>query len=238
MSTFDVLEQLESHSGRLDKEAILRANINNDLLRRVFIAALDPYVVYYINKFRMPKAAQGAQSDDDAVVEDFLAFSQRLSTREITGNTARDDVERFFARLTLLQQKWCQRILLKNLRCGVQESTVNKVWPGLINSFAVALACTLKSEFVRGEGIKILDEVSYPVRVEPKLDGLRCIAVKQGGVVTFYTRNGTVLDSPGLISIKEALERALYDNVVLDGELLANGNWNDTITAAMKGRSR
>jgi len=235
MSTFDVLEQLESHSGRLDKEAILRANINNDLLRRVFIAALDPYVVYYINKFRMPKAAQGAQSDDDAVVEDFLAFSQRLSTREITGNTARDDVERFFARLTLLQQKWCQRILLKNLRCGVQESTVNKVWPGSINSFAVALACTLKSEFVRGEGIKILDEVSYPVRVEPKLDGLRCIAVKQGGVVTFYTRNGTVLET--LPTIKAELEQASYDDVVLDGEAMGK-DWSESASVLMARKSK
>jgi ATP-dependent DNA ligase len=137
--------------------------------------------------------------------------------------------------MTPREQKWCQRIILKNLRCGVQESTINKVWPGTIKSFAVALADTLKSEFVKGKGITIKDKVNYPVRVEPKLDGLRCIAVKLNGTVTFYTRNGSVLET--LPKIKVALENGNYDNIVLDGEA-AGEDWNESASVLMSKKEK
>jgi DNA ligase-1 len=104
------------------------------------------------------------------------------------------------------------------------------VWPGAFKTFDVALAETLKSEFVKGEGIKILEEVKYPVRVEPKLDGLRCIAIKRDGKVTFFTRNGTELDS--MPKIKEELEDANFDNVVLDGEGMG-ADWNESASVMM-----
>jgi hypothetical protein len=122
------------------------------------------------------------------------------------------------------------------LRCGVSDSTINKTWPGLIVPFAVSLAETLETKGVNGN-FEIVDSVKYPVRVEAKLDGLRCVAVKISGEVTVYTRNGTVLETPGMHNIIQAIKNLPYDNFVLDGELLTNGNWNDTITAAMKGRS-
>lgn len=239
-TVIEILEQLEQTSGSNAKKEILQSNRRNDLLKRVFIAAFDPYTVYYVNKFKMPKALDLVELDkDDLRLDAFLStLLPSLSKREITGNAAREAVERVFGIMHAKGQKWCQRILLKNLRCGVQESTVNKIWPGTINSFSVALAATLKSEFVKDEGIKILERVNYPVRAEPKLDGLRCIAVKREGVVTFYTRNGTTLDSPGLVDIRDALTKASFDNIVLDGEMLANGNWSDSVTAIMKGRLR
>lgn len=231
MSTvIDVFERLETVSGRLEKEAILGEHAKNALLKRAFVAALDPYTVYYVNKVKLPKPSLNKHMDDDTAVEVFLHILTQLSKRELTGNAAKDAVVALFSDLEYLQQKWCYRILLKNLRCGVQESTVCRVWPGLVKSFAVALADTLKSEFVTGVGIKILGNVTYPVRVEPKLDGLRCIAVKQNGVVTFYTRNGSVLET--LPKIKGDLEAAPYDNVVLDCEAMGK-DWNESASVLM-----
>ena len=228
-TVIDILEELESTSGKLAKIDIMEAARKNTLLKRVFVAAQDPYTVYYVSKFKMPPVAKKG-GDDDEVIESFIdGITKNLSTRKLTGNDAKGWVITNFALMTELQQKWCQRILLKNLRAGVQES-VNKVWPNLIKGFEVALAKTLNSEFTRGEGIKILDKVTYPVRVEPKLDGLRCIAVKKDGEVTFYTRNGTVLES--MPKIKAALEAAKYDNVVLDGEGMA-ADWNESASVMM-----
>lgn len=230
MTVIDILEVLETTSGSLAKREILEVNRKNDLLKRVFSAAFDPYVVYYVNKFKMPKA-KAEHPDDDNVIEDFLnVVLPPLASRQFTGNAAKDWVIQSFSRMSEVQQKWCLRIILHNLRCGVQESTVNKIWPGLIKSFSVALAGTLKSEFTRGEGIKILDKVNYPVRVDPKLDGLRFIAVKKDGEVTFYTRNGTVLES--LPTIRAALTTAKYDNLVLDGEAMGK-NWNESASVVM-----
>lgn len=235
-TVINILEELESTSGSNAKKDILAVNSKNKLLKQVFIAAQDPYVVYYVNKFKMPKPATVAGESHDHVIDRFLTLTlPKLSSRTVTGNEAKNLVENEFSAMNLLEQKWCQRILLKNLRCGVQESTVNKVWPGTLKSFAVALADTLKSEFVKGEGIKVLGKVNYPVRVEPKLDGLRCIAVKQNGAVTFYTRNGTVLET--LPTVKAVLENAPYDNIVFDGEAMGQ-DWNESASVLMSRKDK
>lgn len=230
-----VLEELESTTGSIAKRAILDVNRNNKLLKRVFVAAQDPYVVYYVSKFRVPKPVSRDNGGSDLIIERFIdTVLPKLSSREVTGNAAKELVEREFGSMNDLEQKWCQRIILKNMRCGVQ-TTINKVWPGLIKTFDVALAETLKSEFVKGEGIRILEDVRYPVRVEPKLDGLRCIAIKRDGSVTFYTRNGTQLET--LPKIKAWLEAASYDNVVLDGEAMGT-DWSESASVLMARKSK
>jgi hypothetical protein len=230
ISVIDILEGLESDNSRLFKEDLLEKNHKNDLLRRTFIATFDPYVNYYVSKFKMPSSSVTGDLDD-VVVESFLKFiDESLSTRKLTGNTAKEAVISFFGRLSEKQQKWCLRILLKNLRCGVQETTVNKIWPGSITKFSVQLAETLSSHFEKDKGIVIDEPVKYPVRVEPKLDGLRCIAVKHNGEVTMFTRNGTVLET--LPTIKAALESADWDNFVLDGEAMGS-DWNESASVVM-----
>ena len=229
-SIIDIFEELEAIAGSNAKKEILNNHKENKLLKRVFVAAQDPYIVYYVNKFKMPKGVLSSDSEDITVTVFLDILNEKLSTRNVTGNAAKDLVVHMFSKMTFREQKWCQRIILKNLRCGVQESTVNKIWPDAIKSFTVALADTLKSDFIKGEGIRILDKVNYPVRVEPKLDGLRCIAVKQAGVVTFYTRNGSVLET--LPTIKAVLEAGDYDDVVLDGEALGN-DWNESASVLM-----
>ena len=225
-SVIDILEELEATGGRNDKEAILRRNRDNELLKRVFVAAQDPYTTYGVSKFKMPRAQREvSRGSEDISLGVFLdVIEHHLAKRTVTGNDAVELVVTNFSRLTEREQKWCQRILLRNLRCGVQDTTVNKVWKGAIRKFEVQLANTLRSEH-RG-GIRLLDPVSYPVRVEPKLDGLRCIAVKNdAGVVTMYKRSGEVIET--LPRIKTCLEANMPNGYVFDGEVMGK-TWNDT----------
>jgi DNA ligase-1 len=106
------------------------------------------------------------------------------------------------------------RILLKNLRCGVTATTVNKVWPGLVPHFGVQLANVLKGE-----------PEKYPVIVDPKIDGLRLVAIKNSGRVRLFTRKGHEVET--LPWIVEALSKGDYDNTVLDGEIMG-ASWNET----------
>lgn len=228
-SVIDILEQLEANNSRLFKEELLGSQVTNDLLKKVFVAAGDPYINYYVNKFKMPKA-EGIGADD-LVLEHFLEdIYEKLSTRAVTGNAAKDLVVRLFMDMTGPQQKWCQRILLKNLRCGVQSTTVNKVWPGAVVGFSVQLAETLETRYEDGKGIIICEPIMYPTWVEPKLDGLRCVAVKHSGEVTMFTRNGTVLET--LPRIKSLLESAPWDEFILDGEVMGE-TWNDSASVVM-----
>ena len=226
-SVIDILESLESDNSRLFKEELLDTHSDNELLKRVFVAVGDPYLNFYVNKFKMPPAE--GMGHDDMVLDQFLdGVYENLSTRKKTGNAAREFVEYLFKDMTHSQQKWCQRILLKNLRCGVQSTTVNKVWPGAIVGFSVQLADSLKTRYE--DGIIIEELIEYPTRVEPKLDGLRCVAVKHNGEVTMFTRNGTVLET--LPKIKSLLESAAWDGFVLDGEVMGS-DWNESASVVM-----
>jgi DNA ligase-1 len=228
-SVIDILEALESDNSRLFKEEVLRKNRSNDLLKRVFVAAGDPYTNFFVNKFKMPPPC--GVGDDDEILENFLEeIYEKLSTRSVTGNAAKDLVVRLFTDMTGPQQKWCLRILLRNLRVGASESLVEKTWPGAIAKFSVQLAESLESRHEPGKGIVIAEPVEYPVRVEPKLDGLRCIAVKHNGAVTMFTRSGSPIET--LPTIKAALEAASWDNFVLDGEAMGR-DWNESASVVM-----
>lgn len=230
-NVIDILEALESDNSRLFKEELLRKHSGNDLLRRVFVAASDPYANYFVKKWKTPPALKKRVASDDKQVTAFLdVLLDDLSSRRIVGNEAKAAVEAAFSLMDERQQKWCGRILLRNLRVGVLETTVNKVWPGAIAKFSVALAETLGSRHEQGKGIVITEEVKYPVRVEPKLDGLRCIAVKHDGVVTMFTRSGSEIET--LPTVKAALEAAPWDDFVLDGEAMG-ADWNESASVVM-----
>jgi len=230
MTVFDILDKLESDNSRLFKEALLKENKDNDLLRRVFVAAGDPYTMFYVSKFtkRDPSPGSAVVSGDGALAYIFPVL-ESLSSRKATGNEARSTVEGMYASCDPQAQKWFERILLKNLRCGVSETTVNKIWPDAIQKFGVALAESIDSKVVDGK-LQINEPIVYPVVVEPKLDGLRCIAIKEGGVVTLYTRNGTLLET--LPTIKRVLEAHALDNIVLDGESLG-ADWSESASVIM-----
>lgn len=233
-SVIDILEQLESDNSRLFKEDVLGSNKGNELLRRVFSLVGDPYVNFYVSKFRSSKEFSD-HDDDDTVVGSFIKLlTEELATRQLTGNAAKRAIEQFFLNLDERQTKWCTRILLKNLRCGVSAATVNKVWPGTIVGFSVQLAESLKTQHDPDNGIIIKDHISYPVRVEPKLDGLRCVAVKHNGEVSMFTRSGSTIET--LPRIKKILEDAPWDDFVLDGEVMGK-DWNESASVVMSRKS-
>ena len=232
MSTvIDILEELEANNSRIFKEDCLKKNKDNNLLHKIFATVGNPYINFYVTKFKLPKITQNRQINDDAVIQDFLnSIVENLSTRKATGNAAKNLVVNHFEKMTTQEQKWCQRILLRNLRCGVQEATINKIWPNTIVGFSVQLAESLKTHHDQKTGIVIDENISYPVRVEPKLDGLRCIAIKNNGIVTMFTRSGSTIET--LPKIKNALEKSEWDNFVLDGEVMGL-DWNESASVVM-----
>ena len=72
----------------------------------------------------------------------------------------------------------------------------------------------------------------YPCYAQPKLDGIRCLARRQGDVVTLYSRQGKVLDL--VPHINEALLEVLNDGQCADGELYTHGWDFQKIISAIK----
>lgn len=73
-------------------------------------------------------------------------------------------------------------------------------------------------------------KASYPVFVQPKLDGVRCIATKDG----LFTRNGkAIVAAP---HVEHQLANFFMDNpdAVLDGELVHTSGCQATVSAIMR----
>jgi DNA ligase-1 len=67
-------------------------------------------------------------------------------------------------------------------------------------------------------------KIKYPCYVQPKLDGIRCIAVVEGGKCTLWSRTRKRINScPHIIA---EIEKFFKDDIILDGELY-NDDFND-----------
>ena len=206
----DVIRSLEEHSSRLNKEAIIEAEKDNTELFEGFLLALSPFTTFGVKKIP-------THSGPDGQGLPWVAFKELchlLSTRQLTGDDARNAIELALSASTKRQwNDWYRRILIKDMRAGFGESTVNRVVPGAIPIFECMLAHDGAKHEKKIKGNKILDG---------KLDGVRCLTVinMESRTVQQFTRNGQLLENFGHIT--SALEANIDDferSWVLDGEM-------------------
>lgn len=222
-SVFEILEEVEGTQGTKAKTELLAHHVSNVRLAEVLQLTHDPYVNFYIGKVPKVKASKTGGASDGPLDELLKALKQCMSG-DLRGNAGRDLITGVLEGMTELELKWASRIILKKMRLGVGDSTIEKLWPGLLSTFEVALAKEIDWE-MQDDKLVLLTTVTYPVRIEPKWDGFRCIAVKSGGKVTLFARSGRVFDRAK--KIDAWLEKHMQDGWVLDGELMGE-EWNDT----------
>ena len=73
--------------------------------------------------------------------------------------------------------------------------------------------------------------VVYPAWVQPKLDGVRCLASWEGNSIALTSRAGKPYKMP---PVQEQLEKWLPRDMVLDGELYCHGMSCQTVTSYVK----
>ena len=204
----NIFNQLAATSSRLEKEAILTANKNNAVLRWACFLALDPFTNFYIRKIPKYKTGIGPYISLQHALDKLFA----LSTRQVTGNAAIEFLTKILEELEPEDAKVVERVIEKDLRCGVSEATVNKIWPNLIPTYPCMLAS--------GYEEKLVNKITWPANVQLKLDGMRFNAIVDGKkkTVEFRSRNGKLLNLLGELE-QEFLAIAGNDDVVFDGEL-------------------
>ena len=211
----EVISKLEADNSRLAKEAILQEAFNEGLpeffdgLRM----ALDPLVTFGVKA--VPERSD-ILTGQGLTWKDFKVLADQLINRELTGHAARDAIELFMSVATVEQWNgFYRRILIKDLRCGVSEKTVNKIAPGTVPVFTCALA---------HDSAKHEKKMAGKKQIEVKLDGVRVLAVCKGGKVELFSRNGKQFHNfDHIIAEIEAVlaaKPAPYD-CVLDGEVMS-----------------
>ena len=216
----DIIAKLEADNSRLGKEAILKSAYEEGLPEffEGITMALDPLVTFGVKQVPTKDEVISAQGCEWKI---FKELAEKLISRELTGHAARDAINLVMSSATSEQWNgWYRRILIKDLRCGVSEKTVNKVAPGTVPVFTCPLAHDSANHEKKMVGKK---------QIEIKLDGVRVITIIRGDKVEMFSRNGKQFHNFGhIISEIEqvvAQKPAPYD-LVLDGEVMS-ANFQD-----------
>lgn len=205
-----ILNELAATSSRLEKEAILKREQNNELLKKVFFLAYDPFTQFYIRKIPV---YQRNETEHAASLEGLLPGLDTLSSRRATGNAGIYHLQTMLQALNVEDAEVLERIIGKDLKCGASASTANKTWPELIHEYPCML-CTPFDE-------KILKKFEFPAYAQLKMDGMRFNAIVKNATCEFRSRNGKEIQLLGNLE-QEFIQLADGQNLVFDGELLIN----------------
>ena len=207
-----IINELESNNSRLFKEDVIEKNLTYKNFQEGLAMCLDPLVTFGV------KQVPDSEKDGDGLTWiDFKKGANLLIEREKTGHAARDLIIELMSSSTNSQwNDWYRRILIKDLRCGVSEKTVNNVAKRMDLKFRVPVfSCMLAHD-----GAKHPKKIKGNCLVEYKYDGVRVIAIVTKGKATLYSRNGKIFHN--FHHIEKALSKPEYNNIVFDGEVMSD----------------
>ena len=209
---WEIIKKLESDNSRLFKEDVVKENLKNLIFQEGLAMCLDALVTFGVKQ--IPKSKEDGKGLD---WDTFKKGANLLIERERTGHAARDLIEDLMHSAKINQwNDWYRRILIKDLRCGVSEKTVNNVAKKMNLDFRVPVfSCMLAHD-----GAKHPKKITGNCLVEYKYDGVRVIAIVKNNKATLYSRNGKIFNN--FPHIEEALSKSEYNNLVLDGEVMSD----------------
>lgn len=218
LKPWEVVAELESDNSRLFKESVIKreAEAGNDTLFFGFRQACDAMVTFGVKKVEEKKGdGKGIRP------EAFWEVADKLASRDLTGNAAQTAIN--FLRMNAREAEWnlwYRRILIKDLRCGISEKTINSVVEKINGNYVIPVfSCQLAHDGANHES-----KVAGRKMVEVKLDGVRVITiVYPSGHVAQYSRNGKELVNFEHIKAQFAKHsRLLKEPVVFDGEVMSS----------------
>jgi DNA ligase-1 len=223
----DWIRDLESSDSRLHKESVIEKALMASKLgssnAQCFLfncyQAYNPYYVFGVKKVPETKDLEYKPNPWPK----FWAMLEGLRTRSLTGHNAKTAIEFMSEQFDSVEwNSLCRRVIIKDLRCGISEKTLNKVlgnteWK--IPTFTCQLATDSEKHTAKMTGLK---------RIEQKLDGVRVLAVITKTTVNLYSRNGKPFDNfphivESLEDIKNKFAKLFQSSphgFVLDGEII------------------
>lgn len=225
-----ILDDIKAISSKNEKIAVLETFLDQPDFMYAIQMALDPRIRFGIAKKTWDQIKKSAEAcDSEEFNEGTLAVLHNLATRTLTGNEAKSVLIVEVERLTPDSVRLLERILLKKPDAGFTESSVNKARPGTLWTFDCMLAHKFEEKRVK----------SWPVATEPKIDGVRCLAMVdlKNNTVGFFSRSGQEytayghMEAPLLSHFGDT--GGHIDGFVIDGEM-DSGMFNDTVSQARK----
>lgn len=207
----EIINDLRGTTKSTEKTAILKENKDNELLQKVLFYTLDSFKKYKISEktFETYGCLQSSYSD-------IFTLLDVLSANNINDNLKNEAVGFVNSADEKLQDLF-KCMLIKDLRIGIAEKGINKVFKDLIPTFS----CMLSESIFKNNNMQRVQGKEFIIT--QKLDGNRILAIKQNNKVEFYTRQGKPLE--GLVELEEDF-KSFPNNMVLDGEILLENKNN------------
>jgi DNA ligase-1 len=222
MNYSSIINSISQADSRLVKEALVRTQAR--LANHVFFAGLklayDPTVTFGVKK--VPTSTTGGGGLSWA---EFAELADKLQSRELTGHDARDAILSAMAKSNIAEWNgWYRLILLKDMKAGFSEGTVNRVCETEFPEYKIPVfECQLAKDCVDDEGNVDEDELKGKKILDTKLDGMRVLTVVYPtGHVLQTSRNGKELVNFTVIREQISKVASSFDvPTVLDAEVMS-----------------
>jgi DNA ligase-1 len=212
MSINHILQTIAADSSRNAKISLLEANKDNDTLKEVVRLACDPSVNFYQRKIPqyIPRLDSGVRGLSWAITE-----LKALTNREITGNNAIEHLTTILESLSVDDADVITKVVAKDLRCGVSDSTANKVWKGLIAEFPYMRCCLPKHTKMEKFGWKA------GVFSQLKADGMFAnVNLFNDYAVSILSRSGSEFPMEKFGELADEIKNTFMAGTQTHGELL------------------
>lgn len=229
LDSFDAFESIKEITATTGKADILRQNLDNSVLKSLLFLTYNPFLVYNVKK--IPKYTPGEVNDTRGNLLLFIDLLKKLKDRVVTGNEALDTIQNFFSGCTEQEYTWYSRVLQKDLKIGLADKGINRVFPNLVPVYEVLLADKLELEDLGLDTDTAFKMLPDRIIMEPKLDGMRLNIWVYEDSVIIRTRNGKPVYGYQNLA-KEALQK-LPSGYVYDGELMSR-DFEKTVLQNMK----
>lgn len=228
-----MLTELEAAQGTKTKEGLLRKFVDDKDFLWLADMALSQGFSYGIEEFPEFQQALPGRNSASASVQLAVLIRKLEELRAGTGVTAKavEDLH-LFACTSPAAYLVTDRIIHKDLRCGVQAKTINRVRPGTV----------FRASYQRCSQYDRIDKMTWPALFQRKANGAFAYGLPDG---SFMTRQGNIFEIPGnLISPFVALLPNLADKVrihelvVLDEtgtKVMSRAEGNGIINSFIKG---
>lgn len=221
MNYHEFFNTLASNNSRNFKLELLESHKSDETLKEIINLALNPFINFYIRK--IPQHFTDKEFSNYVSLEDALNSLSALYTRELTGNAAIYYLSSLLGSMSSDDAKVIERIISKDLKCGVSIATVNKIWKNFIPEFPVMLASQYSE--------RLIEKINWSAIVQEKIDGARFSAIVSENTVEFFSRNGKVIEIPNKELQNDFIQlgKRFNESVVFDGELIVVNDDNGVI---------
>ena len=209
------------HLRVITKIETIKKHSDSKFLQMIFNYTYNPYKKYNVTSKNCKKNSDllGHANTYGSI----FTILNDLANRVSTGHNAIANVNRFILE-NIQHEKLIYNIIDRDLKMGASTSSINKVIPGCIPTFKVALA--------NPYNVKRVDFKSGDWYGSRKLDGVRCICRKENDIVTFFSRSGKEFLTLGNLE-NEILK--IPGNFILDGEIcMVDKDGNEDFQGIMK----